>query len=269
MNIKVIDKSIPLKNIKLEGTKDVLKLDEVQEIKYAIREHLLFVGLDSCNNIRDISLLGIGSSKNVIIDTKEIIRMALLTASDKVILVHNHPSNSLKPSKDDLHITYITDEILKPFNIELLDHIIITEDNYMSMKKTDIYKTYSEENKELENMDKGFLIEENNKLKTKVEELTRRLEYPLEIISAQYYGNYNDTTVYNVKYSLNGITNYVTLEKKYDAKLETDKWLIEENVELEDKYKKYIIETVSKNPPIMNKGIETIYNDIFEIEMEK
>ena len=33
-------------------------------------------------------------------------------------------------------------------------------------------------------------------------------------------------------------------------------------------YKKYIIETVSKNPPIMNKGIETIYNDISEIEME-
>lgn len=269
MNIKVIDKSISTKNIKLEGTKDVLKLDEVQEIKYAIREHLLFVGLDSCNNIRDISLLGIGSSKNVIIDTKEIIRMALLTASEKVILVHNHPSNSLKPSKDDLHITYITDEILKPFNIELLDHIIITEDNYMSMKKTDIYKIYSEENKKLENMDKGFLIEENNKLKTKVEELTKKLECPLEIISARYYGNYNDTTVYNVKYTLNGSTKYVTLEKKYDAKLETDKWGIKENVELEDKYKRYIIETVSKNPPIMNKGIETIYNDISEIEMEE
>ena len=137
------------------------------------------------------------------------------------------------------------------------------------MKKTDIYKTYSEENKKLENMDKGFLIEENNELKAKVEELTRKLEYPLEIISAQYYGNYNDTTVYNVKYSLNGIIKYVTLEKKYDAKLETDKWEIKENVELEDKYKKYIIETVSKNPPIMNKGIETIYNDISEIEMEE
>ena len=139
----------------------------------------------------------------------------------------------------------------------------------MIMKKTDIYKTYSEENKKLENMDKGFLIEENNELKAKVEELTRKLEYPLEIISAQYYGNYNDTTVYNVKYSLNGIIKYVTLEKKYDAKLETDKWEIKENVELEDKYKKYIIETVSKNPPIMNKGIETIYNDISEIEMEE
>ena len=99
--------------------------------------------------------------------------------------------------------------------------------------------------------------------------MTRKLEYPLEIISAQYYGNYNDTTVYNVKYSLNGIIKYVTLEKKYDAKLETDKWEIKENVELEDKYKKYIIETVSKNPPIMNKGIETIYNDISEIEMEE
>lgn len=257
MNIKIIDKSIKEKNIKLEGTKDVLKLDEVQEIKYAIREHLLFVGLDSCNNIREISLLGIGSSRNVIIDTKEIIRMALLTASEKVILIHNHPSNSLKPSKDDLHITYNTDKILKPFNIELLDHIIITEDNYMSMKEANIYKTYSEKDKQLENMDKGFLIEENNKLKAKVEELTRKLEYPLEVISAQYYGNYNDTTVYNVKYSLNGEMKYVTLEKKYDAKLETDKWVIEEDVELEDNYKKYIIETVSKNPPIMD--IELIY----------
>ena len=65
------------------------------------------------------------------------------------------------------------------------------------------------------------------------------------------------------------LIKYVTLEKKYDAELETDEWVIEENVELEDKYKKYIIETVSKNPPIMNIGIETIYNDISEIEMEE
>ena len=100
-----------------------------------MREHLLFIGLDNKNNVRNISLLGIGSTCDVVIDTKEIIRVALFSASEKVILVHNHPSNSTNPSKADLHLTNITKPLLNVFNIELIDHIIVTEKEYISMAK--------------------------------------------------------------------------------------------------------------------------------------
>lgn len=99
----------------------------MQEIKGAIQEHLLFLGLDRANNIRNISLLGIGTSSHIEIDTKYIVRTALVTESDKVILVHNHPSNSLKPSLQDKEISNITNQLLRAFNIQFLDHIIVTE----------------------------------------------------------------------------------------------------------------------------------------------
>ena len=96
----------------------MFKLEEVQAIKNAIQEHVLFIGLNNGNNIRKIKLIWIGNSKNVIIDNKNIIRLALLTASDKVILVHNHFSNTLKPSEEDKYITNVISKLLNVFNIE-------------------------------------------------------------------------------------------------------------------------------------------------------
>ena len=140
-----------MKDIKVNNTNDIYELEEVQEIKDAIQEHLIFIGLDKSNNIRKISLLGVGSSCGILVDTKNIIRTALMSTSDRVILVHNHPSNSLKPSKEDIHITNITNKLLKIFNIELLDHIIVTETSYISMNKT-------------KNIDKEFKNEDINLL---------------------------------------------------------------------------------------------------------
>lgn len=264
LEIEIINK--PKKNIEeniqVTCSRDIFKLKDVASIRNAIREHLLFVGLDSVNNVRNVSILGIGSSRNVSIDSKEIIRTALFSASDKVILVHNHPSNNLKPSKDDLHITYVTNEILKPFNIELLDHIIVTEKDHLSMKKEEVMKLYFNEDKELENMDKGLLIEENNKLKMKIEELEQNLNKSIDVLSAKYVGNYNDTTVYDVRISINGKIDNITLERKYDSYAEIDKWKVVSEILLSDKEKEDIIQTVSKNPPTMFVDVPSkVYED--------
>ena len=134
MNVDIIEK--PKKNIsediKVSSSTDVLNLKDVQEIRNAIREHLLFIGLDNRNNVRNITLLGIGTSCNVVIDTKEIIRTALYSASDKVILVHNHPTGVLHPSKPDEELTKKIVGAGKILDIRLLDHLIISEDTYFS-----------------------------------------------------------------------------------------------------------------------------------------
>lgn len=163
------------REIKVSNSKDVVNLEEVQAIKNATNEYFIFIGLDRANNVRNISLLGIGTSSNILIDSKDIIKTAILSASEKVILVHNHPSNNLKPSKEDLHLTNVTNEILKPFNIELIDHIILTEKEYSSILEVKAFYKQSK-GETLENMSKGFLLEENQKLKKEIEQLKQQLQ---------------------------------------------------------------------------------------------
>ena len=177
INVNIIDK--PNTNIteyeKIKTPEDVIKIKDVQAIRNAIREHLLFIGLNNQNEVINTTLLGIGTTNNIIIDTKEIIRNALFTASDKVILVHNHPSNSLKPSKDDIYMSNITNQILKVFSIEMLDHVIVTKNDYLSMNYDKfINKNY--EDSEINTMTKGLLFEENQKLKQEIQELKEEIE---------------------------------------------------------------------------------------------
>jgi len=176
INIEVLEK--PEKNIstdiKAKSTTDIVNLKEVQAIRKAIKEHLLFVGLDRGNNIRNVSVIGIGNSCEVTLDSKDIIRTALLSASEKVVLVHNHPSNNLEPSSLDIQVTNVTAKILEPFNIQLLDHIIVTEKDFISMQKAKkINREY--ESDAINNMSKGLLLEENKRLKKRVDELHQKL----------------------------------------------------------------------------------------------
>ena len=160
---------------KVNKPEDVFNLEEVQEIKDAIQEHFLFLGLDRVNNIRNISLLGIGTSSHIEIDVKYIVRTALVTASDRVILVHNHPSNSLEPSLQDKEISNISNQLLKAFNIRLLDHIIVSENSYVSMGTLKLINDrYESERTKL--LDKIIVIEENIKLKDEKVRLNKELK---------------------------------------------------------------------------------------------
>ena len=156
------------KDIKVLSSTDIVNLEQVQAIRNAVKEHLLFIGLDRGNNIRNISILGIGSNCQILVDSKDIIRTALLSCSEKIVLVHNHPSNKLEPSNPDIHLTNVTNQILKTFNIELLDHIIVTETEYISMEKIKKFnRNYI--NDSIDKMQNGFLIEENKRLKQEIE----------------------------------------------------------------------------------------------------
>lgn len=173
MKVEIEIQTKPEKDIlerKGNSSEVIFNLDEVQAIKDAIQEHLLFIGMDKCNNIKNIRLIGIGKCDEISIDSKEIVRTALLTASERVVLVHNHPSNNSTPSKRDLYLTNYTYKILKIFNIEMVDHIIVTEREYHSMTKyNDMDFQFS--NDKLEFVQNTFLEEENEKLKREIKEM--------------------------------------------------------------------------------------------------
>ena len=155
---------------KITTTEDVYNLEEIQAIKDSIQEHFIFIGLDRGNHIRNFTLLGIGTSYSVLVDSKQVVRTALLSASDRVVLVHNHPSNQLKASREDIRVSNTTSKLLEAFNIELLDHIIVTEDGFLSMEKTKSFdRSYTDDS--LRILDKAFLMEENMRLKQDLEQL--------------------------------------------------------------------------------------------------
>ena len=77
----------------------------------------------------------IGTNDSINISFKEILSEPIKQMAHSIILVHNHPSGSLTPSKQDIIFTNKINEISNIFNIILLDHIIIANNKYISMKE--------------------------------------------------------------------------------------------------------------------------------------
>lgn len=67
------------------------------------------------------------------INIKEIIKLCIIKNSKNIIIIHNHPSGSSKPSKEDLYNTNKIIDILKSFEINLIEHLIIGKNEYFSI----------------------------------------------------------------------------------------------------------------------------------------
>ncbi len=96
------------------------------------QEYFYCLYLDNRNNLIERKLLFIGTINKSIVHPREIFKEAYLTSSSKIICMHNHPSNDLTPSKEDIRLTKSLIEIGKLQGIEIMDHIIVSDDNYYS-----------------------------------------------------------------------------------------------------------------------------------------
>ncbi|OCA71858.1 hypothetical protein BBH99_13550 [Chryseobacterium contaminans] len=88
--------------------------------------------LNNSNKVIHTSQLTQGGISQSIVDVRVLFRTAIEHFSTGVIIAHNHPSGSLKPSKEDINITQKIKEAGKVLSIQLLDHIIITQHSYFS-----------------------------------------------------------------------------------------------------------------------------------------
>ena len=75
-----------------------------------------------------------GISTGTMIDIKGIVRTAILVGAEKLIFVHNHPSGDPEPSQGDKDITRKFVEACQIFNLEVLDHIIVGDKGFSSLK---------------------------------------------------------------------------------------------------------------------------------------
>ena len=102
------------------------------ENRMEYQEVFAAVYLDNANNILCHQVIGMGAITAAMADIRIIFSTALKTLSTSIVLCHNHPSGTLKASKADFDITNKVKEAGKLFDIQVLDHIILTKNSYMS-----------------------------------------------------------------------------------------------------------------------------------------
>ena len=81
-----------------------------------------------------------GTVDRIAIHPREIVKNALIHSASAVILVHNHPSGEITPSKQDMELTDMIVSGLKSVNITVHDHIIVSHNDYYSFKSNDLIK---------------------------------------------------------------------------------------------------------------------------------
>jgi len=105
--------------------------DEVDRDK----EHFWVFHLDCRNKIKLLELVSLGTLNSSIVHPREVFTRAVGERSAQVIIAHNHPSGVVEPSDDDLSLTKRLVKAGDLLGIELIDHIIVTNDSYISLKE--------------------------------------------------------------------------------------------------------------------------------------
>ena len=129
---KRINKPINLNEIKILKTEDVAKL-LMNELKNEKREKVKLILLNSKNIVMKIIDVSYGGSRSAPIEPKDVLHEAIKQQSPNIILVHNHPSGDVTPSKSDYSITDRLEEAADLMGIKLLDHVIIGNNRYESV----------------------------------------------------------------------------------------------------------------------------------------
>lgn len=101
--------------------------DKLQHI-----EEMYMMLLNRANKVLGYSLISKGGISGTVVDLKIVFQIAIKSNASSIILAHNHPSGNLKPSEADIRITKNVREAGKIMDIVLLDHLIITDEEFYS-----------------------------------------------------------------------------------------------------------------------------------------
>lgn len=127
-----MSKSSNYKKIMIKSTEDIASL-VLEEMRLKKEEIVKLFLLNTKNEILKIIDVSIGGTNFANVNIKGIVGQALKIQAPKIILVHNHPTGDPTPSKMDIKFTDKLYNATKLFDIELLDHIVIGDNNYKSV----------------------------------------------------------------------------------------------------------------------------------------
>jgi DNA repair protein RadC len=103
------------------------------------KEHFLVLLLDTRNQLIGISNVSIGSLDTNIVHPREVFKEAISSSASSCIFVHNHPSGDPTPSEDDMELTKRLAKAGEIIGIDVLDHIIVTDNDFISLKERGLF----------------------------------------------------------------------------------------------------------------------------------
>lgn len=128
-----VDKKIQCPGDVFNVAQNVIRAGEYAE------ENLWLLTLDTKNNITGIFTVSTGSLNSSIVHPREVFKRAVLQNAASIIICHNHPSGDPEPSQQDIDTTKRIYDAGKILGIELLDHIIIGDNRYTSLKERGVF----------------------------------------------------------------------------------------------------------------------------------
>ena len=99
------------------------------------KECVVVLILNTRRRVIGHNLVSLGGLDSCVIQPREVFRPAIVAAGSAIILTHNHPSGDPTPSEADIRVTRELIRAGKLLRIELLDHVIIGEEKYSSLRE--------------------------------------------------------------------------------------------------------------------------------------
>ena len=131
-----LKRPMPKEKIK---TPEQLYLVFVSELRYKKQEFVKTAILDTQNRIIKTVTNSIGGLNSNSIEIREILAEPIKSSAAKIALIHNHPSGDSTPSISDINFTIRVNEACKIFGIELIDHIVIGNGEFSSLKRMELF----------------------------------------------------------------------------------------------------------------------------------
>lgn len=135
VSIKLVkESSLLYKERNIRSPEDAYKLMK-HFLEDLDREAFIVISLDVKNSPLSINICHVGSLNASIVHPREVMKSAILSNAASFMVGHNHPSGNVTPSTEDIEVTKRLVEAGKIIGIELLDHIIVCNDEYLSFKE--------------------------------------------------------------------------------------------------------------------------------------
>ena len=106
-----------------------------EQLEGVDREQFIIACLNTKNEPTNITLVSVGSLNKAIVHPREVFKTAILSNAASIMAFHNHPSGDTTPSQQDLQLTNRLYEAGELLGIKLLDHLIIGDGSFTSLKE--------------------------------------------------------------------------------------------------------------------------------------
>ena len=111
----------------------------MEEMRYMDREHFRALLLNTKNRVISLETISVGTLNCSSVHPRELFKIAIKRSAAAIILIHNHPSGDPTPSREDLEVTKRLDDVGKIVGIDVLDHLVIGDGKFVSLKAKGLF----------------------------------------------------------------------------------------------------------------------------------